>query len=75
MRCLQNTQPSVRAGEIVTDQEIAHFMDRLQQEDEMLDADRVRRFDGSLVWKQLSEQMAEDVRRNVQSPPTRDGTA
>jgi len=59
----------------VTDQEIAHFMNRLQEEDEMLEGDRVRRFDGSDLWKQLTEKMAEEVRLDLQSPQPRDSPA
>lgn len=59
----------------MTDQEIAHFMNRLQEEDEMLEGDRVRRFDGSDLWKQLTEKMAEEVRLDVQSPQPRDSPA
>lgn len=59
----------------MTDQEIAHFMNRLQEEDEMLEGDRVSRFDGSGLWKQLTEKMAEEVRLDVQSPQPRDSPA
>ena len=59
----------------MTDQEIAHFMNRLQEEDEMLEGDRVRRFDGSDLWKQLTEKMAEEVRLDLQSPQPGDSPA
>ena len=41
----------------------------------MLEGDRVRRFDGSDLWKQLTEKMAEEVRLDVQSPQPRDSPA
>ena len=41
----------------------------------MLEGDRIRSFDGSELWKQLTEKMAEEVRRDLQSPQMRDGTA
>jgi hypothetical protein len=50
----------------VTEQEIAKFMTRLHEEDEMLQRDQVCSFDGSLIWKQLTERMSQDVLQDIE---------